>query len=200
MKSMDKKVKSIAVHGLFTAIITVLTLFASIPLPAGTGGAYLNAGDAAIYAASYVLGPIGGMITAAVGSALADVLHGSVVYAPVTLVVKGLMALIAGLIFKKSRVLAPVVGGLVMPAGYFVFELILYGMGTALFGLWTNAIQYAFGVAAGILLVLALKRTKIIAHHERKEEKKDGALAVSHDTGHGDTDGRGRDSRDNTDP
>lgn len=200
MKTMDKRIKAIAVHGLFTAVITLLTLFASIPLPAGTGGAYLNAGDVAIYAASYVLGPIGGMITSAAGSALADILHGSVVYAPVTLVVKGLMALIAGLIFKKSRPLAPILGGLVMPAGYFIFELILYGTGTALFGLWTNAIQYAFGVVAGILLVFALGRTKLVPHHEKKEREKDGALAVSGDTGYGDPDGRGSDNRDNTDP
>ena len=173
MKTTDQKIKTLALHGLFTAIIAILTLFASIPLPAGSGGAYLNAGDVAIYAAAYVLGPVGGMITAAVGSALADILHGAVVYAPATLVIKGLMALIAGLIFKRSRALAPVTAGLVMPLGYFLFELPLYGMGTALFGLWTNAIQYAFGALAGTAVVLALKKAHIKQYNMKKDEPKE---------------------------
>lgn len=173
MKTDDEKIKRLAAHGIFTAIIALLTLFASIPLPAGSGGAYVNAGDAAIFAAAFVLGPVGGAVTAAVGSALADVLHGAVVYAPATLVIKGLMGLIAGLIFKKSRYLAPPVSGLVMPAGYFLFEVLLYGTGTALFGLWTNAIQYAFGAAAGILLVAALSRAGIRPFEKtRKEDRK----------------------------
>ncbi len=172
MKTTDEKIRTLALHGLFTAIIAVLTLFASIPLPAGSGGAYLNAGDVAIYAAAYVLGPVGGMITAAVGSALADILHGAVVYAPATLVIKGLMALIAGLIFKRSRVFAPITAGLVMPLGYFLFELPLYGIGTALFGLWTNAIQYAFGALAGIPIVYALKKAGVRQYHEKKDDRR----------------------------
>ena len=168
MKSNDEKIKKLAAHGVFTAIIAVLTLFASIPLPVGSGGAYLNAGDAAVYTAAFVLGPVGGAIVAAVGSALADVLHGAVVYAPATFIIKGLMGLIAGLLFKKSRVLAPTVGGVVMPVGYFAYELLLYGIGTALFGLWTNAIQYAFGAAAGILIVIALGRAGVKGFYEKR--------------------------------
>lgn len=158
----NDRIRSLAMHGVFLAVIAMLTLFASVPLPAGTGGAYINAGDAAIYAAAYVLGPVGGAVTAALGSALADVLHGAMIYAPVTLVIKGLMGLIAGLLFKRLRHGAPPVAGLVMPAGYFLFEYLLYGRGTALFGLWTNAIQYVFGVVAGILLITALGKTRAV--------------------------------------
>lgn len=169
MKKMDNRIKKLALHGLFTAIIAMLTLFASIPLPVGSGGAYLNAGDTAIYAAAYVLGPVGGAIVAAVGSALADVLHGAAIYAPVTFVIKGLMGLIAGLIYRKSRFLAAPLAGVVMPLGYFVFEVFMYGKGTALFGLWTNAIQYAFGIIAGTLLVLALGRAGVKPFYKDKE-------------------------------
>lgn len=178
MKATDEKIKRLALHGVFTAMIAVLTLFASIPLPAGNGGAYLNAGDAAIYAASYLLGPLGGALTAAIGSAMADVLHGALVYSPATFVIKGLMGLIAGLIFKRSRCLAAPVSGLVMPAGYFAFELALYGIGTALFGLWTNAIQYAFGVIAGTLLVIALKKAGVRSHNEYKAAETKGKISA----------------------
>lgn len=155
----NERIRSLALHGMLTAVIAMLTLFASVPLPVGTGGAYLNAGDAAVHLAAYVLGPVGGAITAGIGSALADILHGAVVYAPVTLVIKALMAYLCGLIAKKMRYAAPAISGLVMPLGYFAFELVLYGNAAALAGLWMNGIQYVFGTAAGMLIIAALPRS-----------------------------------------
>lgn len=157
----DKRVRLLVLYGLITAIIAVLTLFASIPLPLGEGGAYLNAGDAAIYLAAYILGPVGGFVTAAVGSALADLLHGAAVYAPATFVIKGLMGLICGALIKRIKYGAPPVAGVIMPLGYFAFEYALFGAAAALYGLWTNAIQYAFGVAAGIALIAFAARSKL---------------------------------------
>ena len=158
----NDSVRTVVTYGIMTAIIAVLTLFASIPLPVGSGGAYLNAGDAAVYASAYILGPWGGAVVSALGSALADILHGAAVYAPVTLVIKGLMALVCGLLLKKLRRIPPVIAGLIMPAGYFAFEAILYGSETALFGLWTNAIQYTFGVVAGIVLIVFAGKSSFI--------------------------------------
>ena len=174
-ENMDQtRIKSLVTHGLLTAIIAVLTLFASIPLPVGDGGAYLNAGDAAVYASAYILGPAGGAIVSGLGSALADVLHGSPIYAPATLVIKALMALICGLLLKKFRRLPPFVAGLVMPAGYFAYETALYGAEAALVGLWTNGIQYAFGVAAGILLFIALERAGVVKFGKGAIARADG--------------------------
>lgn len=158
----DDAVRSIAVHGILMAIITLLTLFASIPLPVGNGGAYLNAGDAAVYASAYILGPWGGAAVSALGSALADLLHGAVVYAPVTLVIKGAMALVCGLLLKRMKRLPPFIAGVIMPAGYLAFEAALYGTETALFGLWTNGIQYAFGSLAGMLIFHALDNSGVV--------------------------------------
>lgn len=161
-KLTNDRIRSVVMHGILMAIVALLTLFASVPLPMGNGGAYLNAGDAAVYASAYVLGPWGGALVSALGSALADVLHGAVIYAPVTLVIKGLMALICGLLLKRMKRLPPVFAGLIMPVGYFAFEIILYGAETAFFGLWTNGIQYAFGTLAGILLIHALDNSGVV--------------------------------------
>lgn len=158
----SQTIRRLALHGIFAAVIAMLTLFASVPLPVGSGGAYLNAGDAAIYLASAALGPWGAAVTAAFGSALADLLHGAIVYAPATLVIKGLMGMLSGLLWRKLRYGSFAAAGIVMPAGYFIFEMLLYGSGTALFGLWTNAIQYVFGVMAGALLTVALIRSKAL--------------------------------------
>ena len=158
----NDSIRSIVTHGILMAIIAVLTLFASIPLPVGSGGAYLNAGDAAVYASAYILGPWGGALVSALGSAIADLLHGAVIYAPATLVIKGLMALVCGLMLRRMKKLPPFIAGLIMPAGYFAFEILLYGTETALFGLWTNGIQYAFGAVAGMLLFMAFERAGVV--------------------------------------
>ena len=161
-KLSNEKIRSLVMHGVIMAIITLLTLFASIPLPVGNGGAYLNAGDAAVYASAYILGPVGGAIVSGLGSALADVLHGSPIYAPATLVIKALMALVCGLLLKKFNRIPPFIAGLIMPAGYFLFELFVFDSSAALFGLWTNAIQYAFGSLAGMLLFHALEKSRVV--------------------------------------
>ncbi len=161
-KTSDERVRSLAMHGLFTAAVAMLTLFASVPLPVGGGGAYLNAGDAAVFASAYVLGPVGGAVVSGVGSALADVLHGSAVYAPASFIIKGLMALLCGLMLKKLRSAAPVIAGLVMPLGYFAFECLLYDPPAALAGLWMNGVQYAFGFIAAALIFAAFRRAGIM--------------------------------------
>ncbi|MBR0135203.1 MAG: ECF transporter S component [Clostridia bacterium] len=158
----NDSIRSLVYHSLLTAVIAMLTLFASVPLPVGNGGAYLNAGDAAVYASAFILGPWGGAAVSGVGSALADVLHGSPVYVPATFLIKAAMALICGLLLKRFRRIPPVIAGLVMPAGYFAYELIVFDISTALFGLWTNAVQYAFGAAAGILLFHAFEKAGIV--------------------------------------
>ncbi len=165
--SSDVMVKRITVYALMLAIITLLTLFVSIPLPVGSGGAYLNAGDAAVYAGAYLLGGWGGALVAAVGSALADILHGSVLYAPATFLIKGAMALICGVLYarlsKRCRFLSAVIAGLVMPMGYFVYEICLFGSVVALYGLWTNAIQYLFGVVMGIIIIVSFEKVKFLS-------------------------------------
>lgn len=174
----EERIRSLALHGMLTAVIAMLTLFASVPLPVGTGGAYLNAGDAAVHLAAYVLGPVGGAVTAGVGSALADILHGAVVYAPATFVIKALMAYICGRLARRTRLVAPAVSGLVMPVGYFFFELALYGKAAALPGLWMNAIQYAFGSVAGTLLIAALPRSDRRFSYWQRLEAKQAARAL----------------------
>ncbi|MBR6429334.1 MAG: ECF transporter S component [Clostridia bacterium] len=171
-KESDERIRTLAFHGLLTAVVTMLTLFASVPLPVGNGGAYLNAGDAAVFASAYILGPWGGAAVAAVGSALADVLHGSAVYAPATFIIKGLMALICAAAVRRLRGAAPFIAGLVMPLGYFAFECILYDVPAALSGLWMNGVQYVFGAAAAVLLFAAFKRAGIVLFGKGRIERR----------------------------
>ncbi len=73
--------------------------------------------------------------------------------------------LLAGWILRRDRslgrtLLAWVGGGLVMVAGYFIFQVSLYGLGAALVELPFNVVQMAVGGVVGVPISLAL-RTRI---------------------------------------
>ncbi len=146
----------IVLAGLLAACILLLTIVVAVPIP-NMAGAYVNLGDTGVYLAAFLLGGPWGALCAAVGSALADILLGSVLYAGPTFVIKGLMALIAGTLLKKwsggKRALALLCAGIIMPLGYFLFETCLYGAAAALAGLPANCIQYAVGVVLGLSVV-----------------------------------------------
>ncbi|MGM0369096.1 MAG: ECF transporter S component [Bacillota bacterium] len=126
------KTKKLALNGLLIALVTVATYLIRIPVPATSG--YINAGDSMIFLASILFGPQAGLIAGGLGSALADLLAGYAQYAPITLIVKGLEGWIVGKIaiqagkrtgLETKDILAVVIGGLVMIAGYYLGEAIL---------------------------------------------------------------------------
>ncbi len=151
----DAKVKKLAIAGVMAAMICVLTIFPHIPL----GSGYIHLGDGLILLAVMLLGPLG-IPAAAVGSMLADLLVYPV-YAPVTLVVKGLMAAAAWLIYRKNdlrrTVLAFIVAEAVMVLGYFVYEWIAVPE-FALADIPGNLIQAVAGVCVGLVLTSIVPR------------------------------------------
>jgi len=155
---MNKKVQKIVLTALLAALVCVATLVIQIPSPLG---GYVNLGDALIILASAFLSPIYAFFAAAIGSALADVFLGYMVYAPATFVIKGLMALVTSIIirkaFKDKAFLGTVVGGftgeVIMVAGYYVFEGFLYDFISVLVNVPFNAIQGCAGLVLGTLLV-----------------------------------------------
>ncbi|MBQ2433645.1 MAG: ECF transporter S component, partial [Clostridia bacterium] len=133
LSSHDRIIK-IVLSGLFAAIIFVLTAFFPIPL----GHGYANAGDVFVVLSGIMMGPWAGLAAAGVGSAMADLYLGYSVYAPATFVIKGLMAVVACLIFKSLKnkrlktAVSYIVCELIMVSGYFLFETIFFGIGVAL--------------------------------------------------------------------
>ncbi len=151
----DAKVKKLAIASVMAAMICVLTIFPHIPL----GSGYIHLGDGLILLAVMLLGPLG-IPAAAVGSMLADLLVYPV-YAPVTLVVKGLMAAVAWLIYRKNdrkrTVLAFIAAEAVMVLGYFVYEWIAVPE-FALADIPGNLIQAVAGVCVGLVLTTLVPR------------------------------------------
>ena len=67
-----------------------------IPVPR-TGG-YINLGGSAIYVSALLFGPTYGLVVGGIGSALADFIGGYAVFAPFTLIIKGIEGLVVGII------------------------------------------------------------------------------------------------------
>lgn len=156
------KIKKIVLAALFAALTCVATFI--IRIPSFIGG-YINLGDCMVLMCGWILGPIG-FFSAGIGSALADLSAGYALYAPVTFIIKGLMALVAALIHKglskksvlKANALGGIVAEIIMIVGYFVFELIIYDFGGAVANILANAIQGVVGIIAALFLFVAIKK------------------------------------------
>jgi uncharacterized membrane protein len=153
--------RKITLAAVSAAIIFAVTWIIRIPVP-GTSGGYVNLGDTVIYAASFLLGGPAAAAAAAVGSALADLAAGSVVYAPATFVIKGTMALAASALCRREKtgfyLLACLTGGAVMTAGYALYESVVFGAAYALLSLPYNLIQWGGSVIAAMIILPALKQ------------------------------------------
>ena len=155
----QKPVNRLALAGLLAAVVVILTIVTYFPIP-GVAGAYINLGDVGVYLCAFLLGSPWGALTAAVGSGLAALLLGSAIYAGPTFVIKGGMALVAALLISRWKKPFPAVlcAGILMPAGYFIFETFLYGAATAAMSLPLNGIQYVVGVLLGYAAIRLSER------------------------------------------
>lgn len=160
-----QSIRRLTTAGVLAASILLLTTLVSIPMPGGLG--YINLGDAGVLLAGMLLGGGWGALCAGAASALADVLLGYTVYAPATFVIKGLVALAAGLLFartqKKIRYAALYVAALIVPVGYFLYETLLYGSASAIVNIPFNTMQCVVGAAVATLLGVMLFKTKLFS-------------------------------------
>lgn len=158
-----KNILKIATGGVLAALILILTMLVSIPLPGGHG--YINLGDAGVLTAAYMLGGLWGAVVAGVASALGDILLGWTLYAPATFVIKGgmalLAALLAGKVFKKRAGLAFYIAAPVVPVGYFLYEWMLYGFAAAAINVPLNFVQCIAGAAVAHAVMLVISKTNI---------------------------------------
>ena len=156
---MNNNLKKLILAALFAALSCVATMSIRIPTP-GTGG-YIHPGDAIVILSGVILGPVWGFLAGGIGSALSDLIGGYFIYVPITFVIKGLVALAAGLLFQKvgknqkSRYIAVILGGvadiILVAGGYFVCEFFIYGAGAAA-SIPANIIQGVGGLVISCIL------------------------------------------------
>lgn len=170
----DKKISrdtllKICFGGMFAALICAAT--AVIQIPTQLFG-FMNFGDCFVLIAAWMLGPWYGFAAGGIGSALADLLTGYGHYVPGTLIIKGLMAMAAALVFHalskkggKLRFPAYIVSGLtaelIMIAGYYLYKATFLQRGwiAALGNVPTNCVQGAIGLVLGTVLIQIIVKT-----------------------------------------
>lgn len=151
----------LSVTAIFAAITCILTFIVPFTIPTTQG--YINLGDIGVMISGLLFGPIIGGIAGGFGSSLADILLGFPVYAPATLIIKGLEGFIVGLISNPRRnyskisykdFIAVIIGGSLMVLGYFITEIILFGLAGALFEVFFNGIiQFGLSAIASLLFI-----------------------------------------------
>lgn len=161
-----RKWEKLVFTSMFTALTCISTMVIQIPSPMN---GYLNLGDAVVLLGAWILGPAYGAFAGGVGSMLADLLSGYVYYAPGTLVIKGVVALVAAVVFRAlrsksdKRGLAQIVSGIlgecIMVAGYFGYACLLLQKGlAAAASIPGNLVQGGVGIAAATAVYLALRQ------------------------------------------
>ncbi|MGG0656894.1 ECF transporter S component [Rummeliibacillus pycnus] len=118
------------------ALVFVATMMLNIKLPIAANGGLVHLGTAMLFIVSILFGPKTGAIAGAFGMGIFDVVSGWTMWAPITIVSRGLQGYIAGKIAWSNgrkgnsiaiNVLATVISMPPMIAVYYIGEGILYG-------------------------------------------------------------------------
>jgi uncharacterized membrane protein len=140
--------RKIPLLAFYVALVTVSTIIFTVYVPATRG--YFNIGEAAIYVVALLSGRYFGAVAGGMGSALADLLLGYYIFAPATLVVKGLEGGLLGYLAEKRPELSKgkwVVLSLIIGIGLFLSVFLIgstYYTGAIelnIFGLWPVALE-----------------------------------------------------------
>ena len=163
----DNKVKKLVFAALLAALACVATMIIQVPSPMN---GYVNMGDCVVLLSGWLLGPAYGAAATAVGSCLADVFTGYAYYAPATFIIKGVMALVAALVYRAgkgsfaARLSGSIAAELIMVAGYFGFASLLLGKGlAAAASIPGNLVQGLFGIVAAQVIMAVCVKAKLPA-------------------------------------
>lgn len=180
----NKTIYMVVLSAVFAAMVFVGSII-SIPVPAAFGMTRIHLGNIFCLLSGFILGPVAGGLAAGIGSGLYDIIiYGDILSAPFTLVFKGLMAVVCGLVAyaghnlgdnHKLNVAAGVSGSvtyIILYLGKSFAEGLLIGsaMGTVLTALATklvtSSINAVIAVAVSVPLCaavrLALKRSHLL--------------------------------------
>ncbi len=148
-----KKLHRLTAAALLATFCFCATWLLKIPFLFG----YIHLGDCFCLLSGWLLGPLYGALSAGIGSALADLAAGYPVYIPATFLIKAAMALLAHYFCKKNgslvrRIMGAVLAELIMVAGYFLYECLLYGIAGAVPAISGNLLQAAGGILTATIL------------------------------------------------
>ena len=161
---MNTKTKKICVTALFTALILVATAYMQVPIALG----YVHLGDVFIVISAFFL-PIELCAPAAMlGAGLADLIAGYANYIPITMLSKGLMALILRAFISGDKIViwkiivGTFLASIAMQAVYTIYEGFYYGWSLAVANIPTALIQPGISIVVGSIVIMAFAKIKYL--------------------------------------
>ena len=122
----NKHTRLMCIAGVFTALVFVVTAYLHIP----TNNGYIHVGDGLIYLAACILPWHYAMAVGAGGALLADCLTGFAIWAPGSVVIKAVTALLFTNKGKKMmglrNWLALIPAAIICAGGYYLYESLIY--------------------------------------------------------------------------
>lgn len=167
MKS-HQKTQNLIITSLLVALVFVSTVFMNIRLPIASNGGLVHMGTAMLFIASILYGPKKGALAGAIGMGLFDMVGGWLLWAPITIVARGLQGYIVGRIAWLNgrngssfalNITATIVSIPFMIGVYYIGEVILYGNWIApLASIPGDLVQNVLGIMIAIPICAALKK------------------------------------------
>jgi uncharacterized membrane protein len=163
-----QKTLDLIMTAMLVALVFLSTFFLNIKLPISVNGGLVHLGTAMLFIASILFGPKKGALAGAIGMGLFDIMGGWLLWAPITIVARGLQGFIVGKIAWSNgrkgsslalNVTATIVSIPFMIAVYYFGEVILYGNWIVpLTSIPGDLLQNALGMIIAIPVCVALKK------------------------------------------
>ncbi len=168
---MKIKVKYITQGALFAALVFAATLTGAMA-PIGSG-AYIHIGDAFIYLSALFLPTPFAIGAAVIGASFADLVLGSAMYVPATMVTKAVVVIAIRIVLKFTQkplmqdVFISLCGAFNI-IGYFVAECFMFSFAAALSGTMFNALQAL--ASAVVFMIISAPARKIYKRLSKKDD------------------------------
>lgn len=166
----NSRTYDLVLTAILIALVFVSTVFLNIKLPIGANGGLIHLGTAMLFIASILFGPKKGAIAGAIGMGIFDLLSGWVLWAPFTIVTRGLQGYLVGKIAWSNgrqgssvavNLLATILSVPIMLAGYYLCEWILYGNAfVPLASIPGNIVQNVVGIFISIPLSTLMQKVR----------------------------------------
>ncbi len=148
--------RTVALYGVLTALTAAVTYASYLPFSPTKG--YFNIGDSMVFFSALALGWRTGAICGGIGSAAADVLLGSGIYAPITLVAKGTEGFISGFLGKRKPGNRWVIALGAVVIGLTALAMVLPKFPDSVFGVDTVVIRVVVVVAVAVVFLMVALR------------------------------------------
>ena len=143
--------KLMCMSGILSAFVFVITAYLHIP----TYNGYVHCGDGIIFVAACILPMPYSIMIGALGAMLADLLTGFAIWAPGSMIIKSLLAMLftckSNKIITKRNLVMLLPAALISAGGYYLYETLITGnLVVALSGIPASLVQ---AVASSIVYV-----------------------------------------------